>query len=539
MTAMPGAHSCTIDRLCLRGTAVDQRRTLTTLYQSDWGQHTRRWYFIRRLQLRTTEGRLTESIRQHSHSRLALAVDGCRQGASDSEAVYFEDLDTLLSQLSIDLLAGRAPQRWYWCQWLKRFASRPEEDILNQWRSNIDRLPEIVARLQARGALASVWASLGEGHFHQLIASFASHRGLRMATLETVSGLMTAADSQVSEQAPRVDVLDTRGSGQTAKPEVPANGSGSSGPAATRLVRNPVTADDSSLALPVSLLSHWQAVFSDTKNGRPKARLMAALLILEAWNPSLSSGNKAWQQRLLNIAQWLARPDAPAVVKTEPPTSRIRTASAAKAEVASAPTIRQQARQADHVDVEQPLAISATTESGHVAAQENPQSFDYRIHTGFGGLFYLVNVITACRSILNFDQIQAASGSGWRLLFQLAMSLRDNDQAPFDSPLMRLIQQACDVDESDALYTPDFSEQCRLITQRVVEAPRMHSLWNSTLLSRQAEVQLSRSHLDIYFRQQDIDLSLRLAGLDIDPGWVDWLGRVVSFHYHSEASDHG
>ena len=31
----------------------------------------------------------------------------------------------------------------------------------------------------------------------------------------------------------------------------------------------------------------------------------------------------------------------------------------------------------------------------------------------------------------------------------------------------------------------------------------------------------------------------RLAGLDIDPGWLPWIGRVVSFHYdHSQVRDH-
>jgi hypothetical protein len=28
-----------------------------------------------------------------------------------------------------------------------------------------------------------------------------------------------------------------------------------------------------------------------------------------------------------------------------------------------------------------------------------------------------------------------------------------------------------------------------------------------------------------------VRLEIRLAGLDLDPGWVPWLGRVVSFHY--------
>jgi hypothetical protein len=30
------------------------------------------------------------------------------------------------------------------------------------------------------------------------------------------------------------------------------------------------------------------------------------------------------------------------------------------------------------------------------------------------------------------------------------------------------------------------------------------------------------------------DVRIRKAGLDLDPGWVPWLGRVLSFHYVDE-----
>jgi hypothetical protein len=31
-----------------------------------------------------------------------------------------------------------------------------------------------------------------------------------------------------------------------------------------------------------------------------------------------------------------------------------------------------------------------------------------------------------------------------------------------------------------------------------------------------------------------VDLRIRWAGLDLDPGWLPWLGRVVSFRYGQE-----
>jgi hypothetical protein len=35
----------------------------------------------------------------------------------------------------------------------------------------------------------------------------------------------------------------------------------------------------------------------------------------------------------------------------------------------------------------------------------------------------------------------------------------------------------------------------------------------------------------VFFDLAAADVRVRRSGLDIDPGWVPWLGRVVRFHY--------
>jgi len=42
---------------------------------------------------------------------------------------------------------------------------------------------------------------------------------------------------------------------------------------------------------------------------------------------------------------------------------------------------------------------------------------------------------------------------------------------------------------------------------------------------------LSRTHLDVVFGLDQVDLRFRRLGLDLDPGWMPGLGRVVSFHF--------
>lgn len=51
------------------------------------------------------------------------------------------------------------------------------------------------------------------------------------------------------------------------------------------------------------------------------------------------------------------------------------------------------------------------------------------------------------------------------------------------------------------------------------------------LVFRPARVVLSPTHVDVFFRLEQADAAIRRWGLDINPGWVPWLARVISFHY--------
>ncbi|MCA9968898.1 MAG: hypothetical protein KC425_01720, partial [Anaerolineales bacterium] len=51
------------------------------------------------------------------------------------------------------------------------------------------------------------------------------------------------------------------------------------------------------------------------------------------------------------------------------------------------------------------------------------------------------------------------------------------------------------------------------------------------LLLRPGRLFVTRSHVDLVLRLDDVSLPLRLAGLDWNPGWLPEFGRVVTFHY--------
>ncbi len=50
-------------------------------------------------------------------------------------------------------------------------------------------------------------------------------------------------------------------------------------------------------------------------------------------------------------------------------------------------------------------------------------------------------------------------------------------------------------------------------------------------VTRPGHVAATATHVDICFHIRETDLAVRKAGLDLDPGWVPWFQRVVTFHY--------
>jgi hypothetical protein len=56
---------------------------------------------------------------------------------------------------------------------------------------------------------------------------------------------------------------------------------------------------------------------------------------------------------------------------------------------------------------------------------------------------------------------------------------------------------------------------------------------------RPGYVSLTRTDLDITMYLDLADVRIRRVGLDLDPGWLPWFGRVVRFHYRSRGDARG
>jgi hypothetical protein len=56
------------------------------------------------------------------------------------------------------------------------------------------------------------------------------------------------------------------------------------------------------------------------------------------------------------------------------------------------------------------------------------------------------------------------------------------------------------------------------------------------LIRRPGLLASTPTHIEITWPLSTVDLRIRAAALDVDPGWVPWLGRVVTFRYVEEGA---
>jgi hypothetical protein len=153
----------------------------------------------------------------------------------------------------------------------------------------------------------------------------------------------------------------------------------------------------------------------------------------------------------------------------------------------------------------------------HFAASEGVQ-------TALGGVWYLVNVLVEC------DMLDSAV-SPWLLLDALARTLITE---PPPDPLWGMLATLAE-ESTGTLADPAAAQQQIYLhiptIQAWLEVRRI--AWDAlpAKLHQPAQLYITRTHVDLHFGIEQIDLEIRRAGLDQNPGWVPELARIVTFHF--------
>jgi hypothetical protein len=273
-------------------------------------------------------------------------------------------------------------------------------------------------------------------------------------------------------------------------------------------------------------------------DGEPELRrLLAVLAILEVEPTELGRGPARARQLLSAIER-----DAVAALVTGPDPSRRESASPAPASAAvrpydrraPAPDQRESARPEDRAEATREEA------SDDLPLPELPRAAG----TEWGGLLFLLHVVDELRlpaGILR-DEVFRARTLRW-VLHRLAMRL--TGAAERDAACLAFAATPPDeAPPSEGEEPPSDEEEgaigelaARVATrlhERVRDEPAPDAAARALARSvarRSARISCTPGWFDVLLRLDEVSVEVRRAGLDLDPGWIPWLGAVVRFVY--------
>lgn len=456
------------------------------------GEEQGRVYFFRRLRLPPlgSGADAAEWVRSATGCLLAAserAVHGLEPRARAASAVYFHDLHEAERTLFVRLVRAMDASEWFWPA-----ASGVPLELPHAERS--ERLLES----WARGPLG--WAAVAR----ELLPA------LDVNEIEVALALIRpdTAERWLSELPP----ITQEPSAKTPDPP-PLS-------VATR-----------------ALLTRVRALFGA---GDPRAIWLTTLLVLGK-HPTLSQDASLRQcaTRTLALLGRAANPtrDARGRALTPPNDARPLERDPPQAE----PSPREPARARPPNTASEARAPRADAETR--AAREGPALLE--LPSGFAGLYFLLHPLRhlGIEEAIAAHPELASTGFVARLLLRLARGAGVVDGDPILAP--------CIEAERDSAADP-------LVVPRGLRAPETapkdswtERAWSyavrrwchqrakvpvRALIVRPGRVHVTPTHLDVTLPMSAVELRIRRAGLDLDPGYVPWFGRVVHFHYHYEVS---
>ena len=218
--------------------------------------------------------------------------------------------------------------------------------------------------------------------------------------------------------------------------------------------------------------------------------------------------------------------------------------------------------QPDYLDDENIMNSGNSEFKRHNQIEKEPTSIDSEkqyLDVGCGGLLFLINLILRTfepAKLLDAEINKTLSDLGLEILKQLLSGLPEKDaQRIFEREkiLIKIFSGQEETPEylTEFSATPEISELFNLLLKSMPDGVAnyvgniafiygKHTLPFAkqsamTILAntvfRPGKLLITPTHADLYLPSNTIDLALRRVGLDLNPGWVPFLARVIQFHY--------
>lgn len=567
-----------IDRLRLRvppGTEWAARRAVE---ETPWPRvQDGAWVILRELRVRDTPERIGPRAVQAARSLIQTSVGPGTPGAEQGGAVRFTDLAELLGWLCADLAAGRAAGRWYWRRWRGLLDLGAVPAAVQVLGDHAALLPGITAALERIGALGPVWSALSPHQADALQVRLAQATGLILPRPSMAQGSLGLGPGRLAwlaalppglrrrwgpvlgrlgREDPRawlaacVVALEWRplwtGSagllaalaGRLAEPVAPGppervpgdlrdEGGRPSPRGASREDPGWAAADSGPSGTPGPDLGSRPGLAGAGPSAGPEVSPAAPQAGSEDPAPvagtGAGEGSRPPRPAPGPVAD-LTGAGSPATPGQGPPALGAAPWGGARGGGAVAD-------QGSAVDTSSPGFEARTrgqTRPGPGAAFTRTFTPTFTLETEEGGLFYLINFLDRpeAQALLAHADRSGPWPEGWVWLWGLGRRLGLRPQGA----LARFLGGRLGLPDPAAIADlPPLPEGPALMDlgARLYDA----EVWGPGLLVVPARVRHTSTHLDCHLPLGAVRLEVRLAGLDLNPGWVPWLGRVVTLHY--------
>lgn len=532
-----------IGRVVLRGTAaaIDHARATlpAALARTHWPAD-EAIVVVRRLTVDGTAAELPARAAAATEHLTRRAADPWSPAADVAEAVRFRDALDYRACLVRDLLCGTAARRWLWRHRAALVARPPAQALAELLAEDALALPALLERPALRDHLPALWRTLDAPAARTLLHAIGTATGWQGAiasALDPPSNERRAGERSAS----RHTAIEARSNAQS---KAHAHASATTAHAAAHL-SSPLQAalppSDPRVVLQavLALWTHAPATLADTTAG---ASLCAVAETFVRAAPSAEPKTRAPREPDIATANASGKAGEPAADPTQaaPPEIPVPAEDASDGATPPDHAANAAARNTptgDTPDKSPTRAPATPSRVSSVAASPAtlPPAADVDFHTRGGGFFFLLNVLNL-PTLRDWRATLVEPQAGWRELVRLARSLDFYPDAPLAAFLAATCDLATDGDPAAALAALPAGADLAPVRDAAFRHYGAAAL-AAALAERPARVRATRSHLDVHLRLGDLDrdvhLDIRRTGLDLDPGWLPWLGRVVRFHYDS------
>ncbi len=541
-----GAQDIVIERLRISGDARSSRTFVGEMEHANWplplpGNLHNAWILVRELRVSGAGHQLHRQTAQQLDNLLNHAVEG-RHAHNNASAIRFNSLAELLAFLMRDLALGQAAGKWYWQRWHYLLRPGREHAVAELICEHSEELPAIVEHLAEIGQLRLVWQTLSSATAQKLVQFVATRYGISLASPAAVENAFV--DSQIYLSALRqfsqqhvllnrwISVLPDERNGDQ-RWVLAALVSGIKH-CPLLMMRNPLAVITAFIQQCEQSRQPTSAITSpDVITAAKKRRFLSPTTSVDSdlakasLTPVLEQDTAATSSQIVTHTVEIL--DSTEVIAA----SETREASITRA---VKPALLDELN-SQEVPVSRTSASSSIIHAGNLSSQDTypDTSVDLFINanmiTCYGGFFYLVNALRFCITpTFLADQL---SPSGWLWVFDCARLLAQKVGLDLDQSLLRFVMGLTDEEDLAVFCEREPSPIVQTLFAALEQRFGAQDFWSATnnLLACTAQVVSNASHIDVYYPLNAVRLDIRLAGLDVNPGWVPWLGRVINFHY--------